>query len=410
MDGERVGEELYRRLKQLKKARSERTREQPLPTSQQIPPESGAATRGRWREIAPMVWERTVTWPQLRLPEAEFFSHLLGGFADPANLRFMDTETTGLSGGAGTMVFLSGCALVQDGVLTFHQTLLLDFPGEPAFVRRALDHLGRQTVWVSYNGKSFDSKQLQTRCLMNGIRPAYPFHIDLLYWARRLWKRLLEDCSLTSIEAHVLEQPRVDDLPSIEVPERYFSFLDTGRWDLLEPVFDHHLQDVQSLVKLFVLLEEVLTSIGESKKSIHFSSTSHALPQFDRYQLGRWLLANAHPSGVALLERVIDGPRLMESDRQRAAFYLLRYYRRTGLLSERRRLAEACADPTELYLVEELAKHYEHDQHDPARALELLQSFCRSYPALCGTEQVQRRVARLERKLITQPARGEGES
>jgi uncharacterized protein len=356
-----------------------------------------------------MVWERAIRWPEIELPRGSFFSHLLNGSLDSTNLRFMDTETTGLSGGAGTTVFLSGCALVQNGTLTLYQTLLSDFPGERDFVQRTMDHLGRETVWVSYNGKSFDARQLQTRCLMNRIPPAFPFHIDLLYWARRLWNRMLPSCSLASIETHILGAPRVDDLPSIEVPERYFAFLESQDWSLLDPVFEHHLRDVRSLAELFLSMEELLTDLGKGRRpgvrtpdlclSLEQGESGAITRRFDAYQLGRWLMSNSTQLGISLLEQVFARGGVMAADQDRAAFYLLRHYRRAKERLEAARIAGACATPSRLFLVEELAKFYEHDEQDPGKALAVLLAFCRRCPSADKKEQVQRRLQRLEKKL-----------
>jgi hypothetical protein len=404
MDGGSVGEELYRRLKQLKKARAGATGRDTTPAAGAATPETVATNSssrdamnatpktgedGRWTEVAPLVWERVIRWPQIELPRTTFFSRLLNSTVDSSTLRFMDTETTGLSGGAGTTVFLSGCAQLESETLTFRQTLLADFPGERDFVERIIAQLGRDTTWVSYNGKAFDARQLQTRCLLNGIRPAFPFHIDLLYWARRLWNRMLPSCSLTTIETHVLDEPRIDDVPSIEVPERYFSFLDSGDWSLLDPVFEHHLHDVRSLARLFLLLEEVLKEL----RSV----------EFDAYQLGRWMLANHVPSGIDLLEEVLRGGGVVESDRERAGFYLLRHYRRLRRRGDAARIAGQCPRPSEWLLVEELAKFYEHDQRDPRAALELLEAYCTRCPTICGGERVERRQRRLKRKVDASP-------
>ncbi len=127
----------------------------------------------------------------------------------------MDTETTGLSGGAGTTVFLVGSAHYRDGVVTVQQTLLGDFPGEPAFLQIVHQQLWQPGTWVSYNGKAFDSRLLETRFLLNGQQVTIPEQLDLLYWSRRLWRRIIGRCSLGDIERVILGVSRVNDVAGV---------------------------------------------------------------------------------------------------------------------------------------------------------------------------------------------------
>ena len=92
----------------------------------------------------------------------------------PEDFLFFDLETTGLSGGAGTVAFLAAFGrLERTGTkLRITQYLLLDYPGENDFLEALLAEFNnRQQVVVSFNGKSFDSQILKTRCLMHGMKP-----------------------------------------------------------------------------------------------------------------------------------------------------------------------------------------------------------------------------------------------
>ena len=74
-----------------------------------------------------------------------------------AGALYLDTETTGLSGGAGTLAFLVGLAWFDaDGELVLEQFLLRE-PGEEKALLEALrQRVEECTLLVSYNGKSFD--------------------------------------------------------------------------------------------------------------------------------------------------------------------------------------------------------------------------------------------------------------
>ena len=164
------------------------------------------------------------------------------------NFLFFDLETTGLSGGAGTVAFLAAFGrLTSGGKLHITQYLLLDYPGENDFIQAALSEFKKQSVIVSYNGKCFDSQILKTRCLMNGIKPPEYAHADLLHPARRLWKNVIHDCSQASVETRILGLDRSGDIPGALAPEIWFEFLKTGRTDRLTGICDHNISDISGL-------------------------------------------------------------------------------------------------------------------------------------------------------------------
>ena len=180
---------------------------------------------------------------------------------------FFDLETTGLSGGAGTVAFLAAFGKIQfSGKLHITQYLLLDYPGEDDFLQAVLKEFKNERIMVSYNGKCFDSQILKTRCLMNGIKPPEYFHVDLLHPARRLWKNIINDCSQASIETQILGIDRKDDIPGALAPEIWFDFLKTGRHERLIGICDHNSADIAGLASILaavILIAE--DPIGEKK-------------------------------------------------------------------------------------------------------------------------------------------------
>jgi len=80
-------------------------------------------------------------------------------------LLFFDTETTGLKG-AGTLIFLLGFIEETVDGFTLTQYVLPGPDHEPAFLY-ATNLWAHKFTLVTYNGKSFDVPQLQTRWTMN---------------------------------------------------------------------------------------------------------------------------------------------------------------------------------------------------------------------------------------------------
>jgi uncharacterized protein YprB with RNaseH-like and TPR domain len=188
----------------------------------------------------------------------------------PAELLFFDLETTGLSGGAGTGAFLAAFGrFVQAGggfSLQVTQYLLLDYPGEPDFLDSLLPEFrgdyadSGPPLVVSYNGKSFDSQILKTRCLMNGFNPPEYSHADLLHPVRRLWKNVLPDCSQSTVETAILGLDRTGDTPGAMAPDIWFSFLRTEDPAGLTGICDHNVKDIAGLASVFLVLAEIADS------------------------------------------------------------------------------------------------------------------------------------------------------
>ncbi len=167
---------------------------------------------------------------------------------------YFDTETTGLSTGAGTVIFLAGLGWVRGNQFIARQYLLPDYPHEVGMLRAVAADLAALPRMVSYNGRCFDLPLLHTRLTMNGLfremADLPQQHDDLLPLARRLWRRPLGGARLADVESGVLGVARDADCPGSEVPERYFGYLRGGSPELLAAVLDHNLQDIVSLALL----------------------------------------------------------------------------------------------------------------------------------------------------------------
>ena len=213
-------------------------------------------------------------------------ARLDNGF-DFSRAAFIDTETSGLGGGAGVYAFMVGVGTfeelemgnsVLDGrdanlpspVSNLQFTVRQFFmrhPGEETALLTALaELLGERSGLVTFNGRTFDAPLLRGRYQMNrrflpqGVEPPSILaedapHLDLLHPARRLWKRRLASCSLGSLEAAILGLRRSeDDVPGNLIPFLYTQFLQTGNAADMRRVFYHNREDIISMLSLAELL------------------------------------------------------------------------------------------------------------------------------------------------------------
>jgi uncharacterized protein YprB with RNaseH-like and TPR domain len=224
--------------------------------------------------------------PLLQPPEPQEQDSPGAVFWEPGDLLFFDLETTGLSGGTGTAAFLAafGRWMSSGGTFRIDQYLLLDYPGEKDFIEALLGELqkpapasGRVPLVVTYNGKSFDAQILKTRCLINGLAPPAFTHIDLLHPSRRLWKRLLPNCSQGEIETRVLGLDRTGDVPGALAPEIWFSFLKSGDAGALKGIADHNIGDIRGLASLFMLLTRIAREPLKSREHFLYDTEKLAL-------------------------------------------------------------------------------------------------------------------------------------
>ena len=175
----------------------------------------------------------------------------------PESHVFIDTETTGLAGGSGTIAFLVGIARARDGALELKQWLLTRIGAERAMLDALASALDATDELVSYNGKCFDRPLLSTRYRLQ--RRADPLrervHHDLLHAVRRRYKREWENCRLITAERKLLGIERVNDLPGSEAPAAWRAFLRSGATHALRRVAEHNRQDLVSLARIACLLE-----------------------------------------------------------------------------------------------------------------------------------------------------------
>lgn len=208
------------------------------------------------RHPLPLLHGRTSIADACTLAEGVRLSAGLTERPDPESLLFLDTETTGLAGGTGTLAFLVGVARIRGGQLETLQLLLTGFGGEHALLERVTPLLERADHLVTFNGKSFDLPLLRTRARLAGRQLAgdEPAHLDLLHVTRRRLREDWPDCRLRTAETEALGFSRIDDLPGSEVPAAWQRWLQRRDPALLPRILDHNREDLVSLAALLAVL------------------------------------------------------------------------------------------------------------------------------------------------------------
>ncbi len=342
----------------------------------------GRLALGRALESSPELWARIGRQPAL-------------GGVNPRRVAFLDIETTGLSGGTGTLAFLVGIGHFLDGHFRLRQYFLGGLGQERAMLRALTDYLADFEAVVTFNGKSFDLPLLHTRLVISGMSTALTElpHFDLLHPSRRLYRDRLTSCRLGEIERWLLGLTREDDIRGADVPALYFRYIRYRRARSLLPVFEHNALDVLSLVTLTVYLCRLFG--GDPR-----------LSGADRFALGRDCEGDDRPDeAVAQYEAALTGD-LRQTDHDECEKRLSLLYKKLGRWEQAVALwqtVSARPDNRMLYPLIELAKYHERTARDFAaarliteRALLLLEG----HHARMGYTSAAAERAALEKRLV----------
>ena len=357
-------------------------------------------------------------------PEHGCWSRLpiLNGSAAPprdGRMLFIDLETTGLAGGAGTYAFLVGCAWYQDGGLRVRQFFLSNFSAERALLEAVAEIAGRCGAVVTYNGKSFDLPLMETRFVLHRLETPFAGvpHVDMLHPARRLWRRADSEvaakpdsseglvppklrsgeggCQLSSLEESLCGHVREGDVPGFQIPARYFHFVRTGDARGLDAVMEHNRLDLVSLAMVTARAAQMLEDGPSAARTAR-----EALGMGRLYERGGMTIEARAAFLRAAEHRDADTLTCAEA------------WRAYAVLSRReRRFADAAAGWRQILGLhrcppaivreasEALAVHHEHRLRD----LQAARGFALQSLYLNATrsrqEAAQHRLARLDRKL-----------
>lgn len=335
---------------------------------------------------------------------------------DPARAVYLDVETTGLSGGAGTIVFLVGLGGFAGECFRLRQVFLRSPAEERAALAAVAETIRAASGVISFFGKSFDRHRLEDKMRLHGIAPPFEGlpHLDLYHPLRRLYRAALPDARLQTMERALCAVERADDLPGSFAPEAWFDYL-AGRPHRLEGVFCHNADDVLSLATLAAHLARVPEERGSQDLPLPGCARARAtalgriaLKRGERERAARWLSlhhARCRADGLAP-----TSPEYRESAwRAGEAWRLVgRWELAEPLLRE---AAEGAEDRWALPARVALAKYAEHARRDRALALEHARAALKlAERVLAGDErrrhvsELQRRVERLERRNDGAPA------
>jgi uncharacterized protein len=407
-------------------------------------------------------------------------------------LLFFDLETTGLSGGAGTYAFLVGFGYFGEEGFHTRQFFLRGYGEERALLHAVTREItGRRDacptdserdagptdsepdagptdsepdagptdserdacptdserdagppVLVTYNGRSFDVPLIETRYQFNRLRSPFDAlaHVDMLFAARRLWKRRHDQapgprprasglsgapglrpqapgqysddapgsCALTAIERDILGLHRHDDVPGWEIPARYFGYARTGDARGLEAVLEHNRLD---LISLGAVSAVILEMVAEGADAVRERPECLALGRL-LDSLGRLEEAERCYRAAADFDGLhdTDVDRYVRAD---ALHWLALHRRRARRFHEAAEAWEQLAGipgidaERKREALEALAIHHEHREKD----LEAARAFAKSALELTSdarrVDEVRHRLGRLSRKLTTTSPRAE---
>jgi uncharacterized protein YprB with RNaseH-like and TPR domain len=177
--------------------------------------------------------------------------------ADPRSVLFLDIETAGLS--PSTYVFLCGLMHLSTDPPAFQveQVFARDYAEEEGLLRHVRSRLGRFDTVVTYNGASFDVPFLRTRMAVHGIPDIVPMgSVDLLQASRRVFRSVLPNVRLVTVERHLRGLERVGDIPSRFIPRAYHEYVRTGDARVMRNVVYHNRMDLFTMAVILNRLVE----------------------------------------------------------------------------------------------------------------------------------------------------------
>ena len=253
---------------------------------------------------------------------------------------YLDTETSGLSGGAGVYVYMVGLGWFEDDTYVSWQSFLRHPGEERAMLAEVADRIRTRDSMVSFFGKSFDRHRLQDKMQIAGVDPPFEGrpHLDLYHPFKRLTHGAFPNGKLQTMERELLGFHRAKDLPGSLAPAAWFDYL-AERPHRLEGVFLHNHEDVLSLVVLAAFLgratveERISGEVLAGPRCRRAAALAETAP--DHTERLRW--------AEEALARDAQG-----ADRRRMQLLAAELRRRAGSLDEARaayRLAlEECSD------------------------------------------------------------------
>lgn len=276
------------------------------------------------------------------------------------DMLFFDTETTGLSSGAGTIPFLVGFGYLKDNGFQIKQFFLEEPSSEYSMLQEINNVFRKFKYLVSYNGKSFDIHILETRYILNriGIEFTNTPHIDLLYPCRAFYRKRIGGTALQDIEREIIKYKRTNDIMGSLIPYIYFDYLRRGEDSRIDVVIKHNRYDILSLLFILYNIENALSDPNSINEEIDKLSIA-------RYLKNKKLTDDAEIHIKCLLENCIDKIVIKEAKREKSFMLKRKNINAAAIIWEE--------EQSEFYAIIELAKYYEHKVKDLNTAMAIVQ-------------------------------------
>jgi uncharacterized protein YprB with RNaseH-like and TPR domain len=320
---------------------------------------------------------------------------------DLASSVFLDLETTGLAGGTGTVPFLVGLGYYRDDRFKVSQFFLSDLAEEERLVRdvaQFFKDMDFRSV-ITYNGKAFDVPLLETRFTLH--RTPFPVrdlpHLDFLFSARHLWKHKYDNCRLFNLAQQIAQAERAEDIAGAEIPLRYFQYIRTGDFSLIEPILYHNQEDLLSLLSVVVAGAVLVDRNREAAEK----GDADAL---DLYGVARLFeSAGDAARSAALLEKALEG-RLPADVSHTARKKLSHHFKKNQAWEKAVSLWQGMGAGNEVFSFRELSMYFEHKAKNYEEAIRVAEeglavSIGRS---VADQRDFEKRLERLRGKVIKQ--------
>jgi tetratricopeptide (TPR) repeat protein len=212
-------------------------------------------------------------------------------------------------------------------------------------------------------------------------------HLDLLFGARRLWNLRFESCRLIELERQILGVEREGDLPGEMIPYVYFDYVRNREAYRVVPILHHNALDILTLACLSAIVPWAFHSPDKAR-------LTHGA---EMAGLARWYIrAEEYDHALGLLRRAV-GTGLRDELMFRTMWDIASIEKKCGRMDAALDVLTDLAstrNPYRIAAYEELAKYYEHEERNYARALEMT----RAALELDDTAALRKREMRLERR------------
>lgn len=312
----------------------------------------------------------------------------------PMNLLFFDTETTGLSGGTGTIPFMLGFGFFHEDAFRVKIFILNDLNKEDEFLEEVDRFLSEHdfSASVTYNGKSFDFPLMEARYILQ--RKRFPLlklpHLDFLYAARTLWKYTYSSRKLGHLGDLLLGLSREEDIDGSQIPALYFNYLRSRSFEIIRKVVDHNALDLVGLAALLLLGIKYLDDISFTRDEGEILGTAKLFEKYGDFDTADRLYTILKQSAVRddVRETAVKGLAIIMKKRKLYSEAAELWEMLSGSDGSGKRLA-----------LRELSVHLEHREKDYTKALEMVEKGLETLD-LTDTqrEDFEKRYKRLKRK------------